>query len=61
MDWPLFVIGMNDTWRRGRKMLNGSLRPVAITSYRQMMQDRTREFLAQVRSNPGDFRAHLVL
>ena len=61
MDWPIFMSGMTETWRKGRKLLDGSLRLRAMVSYRQMMQEKTREFLAQLYSNPKDFRAHLDL
>jgi cytochrome P450 len=59
MDWPIFMTGMNETWRKGRKLLYRGLRPGAIISYRQMMQERTCELLAQLRANPKDFRAHV--
>ena len=55
------MTGTSETWRKGRKLLDGSLRPGAIMSYRQMMQEKTREFLAQLRANPNDFDTHLEL
>jgi cytochrome P450 len=61
MDWPVFMTGMTETWRKGRKLLDRSLRPGAMMSYRQMMQEKTFEFLAQLRANPKDFHAHLEL
>jgi cytochrome P450 len=59
MDWPLFSIGMNETWHKGRKILDRGLRPAAIISYRQMMQEKTRELLVQLHANPKDFCAHV--
>ena len=56
MDWPIFNSRMTETWREGRKILDHSLRMGAITSYHQMMQEKTREFLAQLSANPKDFR-----
>jgi len=61
MDWPLFMTGMTETWREGRKLLDRSLRPGAVISYRQMIQEKTREFLAQLRANPKDLHAHVDL
>ena len=61
MDWGIFSIGRTETWRKGRKILDGSLRAGAIKSYRQMMQERTRELLTQLCTNPRDFRAHVIL
>jgi cytochrome P450 len=59
MDWPIFMTGMNETWRKGRKLLYRGLRPGAIISYRQMMQEKTRELIAQLRANPKDFYTHV--
>jgi cytochrome P450 len=61
VDWLIFLGGMNDTWRKGRKILYGSLRSGAMGSYWQVMQENTNEFLAQLRANPKDFRAHIKL
>ena len=61
LEWPLFMIGMGDNWREGRKPLDSSLRSGAITSYRQMMQQKAREFLANLFSNPKDVHAHIEL
>ena len=61
MDWPVFMSGMSETWRQGRKLLDRSLRPGAVTSYRQMIQEKTIAFLAQLRANPKDFDAHVEL
>jgi hypothetical protein len=58
MDWPLFMTRMSETWREGRKLLDRSLRPGAVMSYRHIVQENTREFLAQVSANPRDFLSH---
>jgi cytochrome P450 len=52
---------MTETWREGRKLVDRSLRPGAIVSYRQMMQEKTREFLAELYSNPKNFHNLLKL
>jgi cytochrome P450 len=61
MDWPIFMTGMSETWRKGRKILDRSLQPGAMMSYRQMMHEKTRGFLAQLCANPKDFRDHIEL
>jgi cytochrome P450 len=61
LDWPLFTIRMNETWRKGRKLLDRSLRHGAMTLYLQMIQEKTREFLVRLRANPKDFRAHILM
>ncbi|KAI0274195.1 cytochrome P450, partial [Russula aff. rugulosa BPL654] len=60
-DWAIFMTGRTETWRKGRRILDGSLRPGAMMSYRQGMQEKTYELLAQLRESPNDFRAHLRL
>jgi hypothetical protein len=54
-EWPVFMIGLNETWRKERKILDCSLRPGALMSYRQVMQEKTHELLVQLRANPKDF------
>jgi cytochrome P450 len=49
------MIGLSETWRKERKILDGSLRPGAVMSYRQVMQEKTVELLVQLRANPKDF------
>jgi hypothetical protein len=61
MNWPIFVIGMTESWRKGRNLLDRGLRIGAMVLYRQMMQEKTREFLARLGANPKDFHAHLEL
>jgi cytochrome P450 len=61
MNWPIFMTGTTETWRKGRKILDGNLRPGAMVSYRQMMEEKTRDLLAQLCATPKDFHAHLKL
>jgi hypothetical protein len=61
MDWPLFMTGMTETWREGRKLVDHNLRPGAVMTYEQMMQEKTREFLTQLFASPKNFRAHVDL
>ena len=61
MNWPLFMTGMTETWREGRKLADHSLRPTAVIKYGQMMQEKTREFLTQLFATPKHFRAHVEL
>jgi hypothetical protein len=61
MDWPLFMTDMTETWREGRKLVDHSLRPVAVMTYGHMMQEKTREFLTQLLTTPKNFRTHIEL
>jgi hypothetical protein len=55
------MTGMSETWHKGRKLLDGSLRPGAIMSYQHMLQEKTREFLVKLCAKPKDFKAHVEL
>ena len=55
------MIGRTETWRKGRRMLEGSLRPGAMMSYQRGIQEKTYELLTQLRESPNDFRAHVRL
>jgi hypothetical protein len=61
MEWPLFMTEMTETWRKGRKVVDHSLRPGVVTTYRQMMQEKTHEFLTELLATPKNFRAHIKL
>ncbi len=50
-----------ETWRKGRRLLDGSLRPGALISYQQMMQEKTRDFLSQLLATPKDLFTHIGL
>ncbi|KAH9952456.1 cytochrome P450 [Russula dissimulans] len=61
LDWLVFIAKKSDSWREGRKVLDRSLRPGATISYRQMMQENTYWFLAQLLATPKEFREHIEL
>ena len=55
------MVGFNETWRKERKILDTSLRPGAVVSYRQVMEEKTRELLVRLCADPKDFIAHVNL
>ena len=61
MNWPLFMSNVTETWRGGRKLVDHSLRPGAVMTYGQMIQEKTREFLFQLFATPKDFCDHTEL
>jgi len=61
MDWLLPNSRKGERWREARKVLDRSLRPGATISYRQMMQENTHSFLAQLLATPKDFREYIEL
>jgi hypothetical protein len=60
-EWTLFMIQMGDAWREGRKLLDGNLRSGSMMLYHQMMQEKTREFLANLYATPKNVHAHIEL
>ena len=61
MDWFVPFTGMCDAWREERKLLDRGLRAGATVSYRQMMEEKTRWFLAQLIANPKEFHHSIEL
>ena len=61
MDWITPNLGVGEFWREGRKISDRSLRANAIVLYRQMMEERTRWFLAQLYANPKEHHHHIEL
>jgi hypothetical protein len=61
MDWFVPFTGMGDAWHKERKLLDRSLGAGATVSYRQMMEEKTRWFLAQLIANPKEFHHHIEL
>ena len=61
MNWIISNLGKVDSWREGRKLLDRGLRAGSTISYRQMMQEKTHWFLAQLLSDPNEFHHHIKL
>ena len=63
VDWLLPILHKDDVWSDRRKLLDRSLRPAqaASTSYRKIMEEKTRTFLSQLFVTPNDFRSHIGL
>ncbi|KAI0264172.1 cytochrome P450 [Gloeopeniophorella convolvens] len=62
LDWMLPNINRSELWKDGRRLLDRSLRPSAITtSYQQMIEEQTRLFLGKLLVTPQGFREHIEL
>jgi cytochrome P450 len=61
LDWLLPVRRKGDAWREGRKLVDRSLRPGAISSYRWMIEEKTHWFLGQLLTTPRQFRDHIQM
>jgi hypothetical protein len=61
MNWQIFRRGTSETWRKGRKILDRSLRSGEMISYGQLIQEKTRDFLGRLRADPKEFRDHIGL
>jgi len=57
--WNLGLGNCTEEWRLGLKLLNRSLRPASIVTYRPMLEAKAYELLSQVLANPDELEAHL--
>ena len=60
-EWILSVARSDERWRLGRRILDRSLRPGTITSYRPMIQAKTELLLSRLLANQDKWEAHLEL
>ncbi|KAI9433752.1 cytochrome P450 [Lactarius indigo] len=61
VDWVFFLARMGAYWRKGRKLLDRSLRPGATAPHRRLIEEKTRVFLGQLLVTPNAFREHIDL
>jgi len=64
MEWEWILpmaTSSSNYWRLGRRMLDRGLRPVAMASYRPMIQGRTRVLLSRLLENPHQWEDHFDL
>jgi hypothetical protein len=61
VDWTLPTARKGKPWRDGRRLLDRSLRPGATALHRQIIEERTCQFLSQLLSTPKNFREHIDL
>lgn len=61
MKWEWIVTFQNftESFRLSRKLLDRSLRPAAIATYRLLLETNARNLLTQVFANPDDLEAQL--
>ena len=59
LDWILVFSRLSESFHQARKLLDRSLRPAALASYRPMLETRVHNLLAQVLANPDELGAHL--
>jgi cytochrome P450 len=61
MQWLLPTTRSGERWRRGRRILDRSLRPGAAALHRPMLQTRARVLLSRLLTNPHQWEAHIEL
>ncbi|KAI9441797.1 cytochrome P450 [Lactarius indigo] len=61
VEWFFPHARMGNYWREGRKLLDRSLRPGAITPHRRLIEEKTHIFLGQLLATPNAFREHIDL
>ena len=49
----------NESFRQARKLLDRSLRPATLASYRPLLETRVHNLLARVLAKPDELEAHL--
>jgi len=57
--WNMGLGNCTEEWRLGLKLLNRSLRPASIATYRPTLEAKAYELLSQVLANPDELEAHL--
>jgi hypothetical protein len=61
MKWE-WIVGFSKytkSWRLARKLLDRSLRPAVIATYRPLLETKAHVLLTQVLADPNEFEAHL--
>ena len=59
--WVLPTARSDEHWRRGRKLLDRSLKPGAAALHRPMLQTRARVLLSRLLTNPKQWEDHIDL
>ena len=59
--WQIPIARYGENWRRGRKLLDRSLRPGAAAMYRPMQQGRVRVLLTRLLATPDEWQDHIEL
>lgn len=57
--WNLGLGNCTEEWRLGLKLLNRSLRPASIVTYRPLLEANVHGLLSHVLANPDELEAHL--
>jgi cytochrome P450 len=58
-EWIVTFSRYTESWRLARKLLDRSLRPAVIASYRPLLQTKAHVLLTQLLANPDELEAHL--
>jgi hypothetical protein len=57
-EWNLGFSSYSESFRQGRKLLDRSLRPASIATYRPLLQTKAHVLLTHVLANPDELDAH---
>ena len=57
-EWNLAFSNYTESFRQGRKLLDRSLRPATIATYRPLLQTKAHVLLTHVLANPDELDAH---
>ena len=57
-EWSLGLSNYTESFRQGRKLLDRSLRPATMATYRPPLQTKAHVLLTHVLANPDELDAH---
>jgi hypothetical protein len=57
-DWNLGFSNYTESFRQARKLLDRSLRPATIVTYRPLLQTKAHVLITQVLANPDELDAY---
>ena len=58
-EWHLAFSKHTESWRLSRRLIDRSLRPASIVTYRPLLQTKTQVLLTQLLTNPDKLDVHL--
>ena len=58
-EWHLAFSNHTESWRLTRRLIDRSLRPASIVTYRPLLQTKTQVLLTQLLANPDELDGHV--
>ena len=58
-EWNLAFSKNTESWRLARRLIDRSLRPASVVTYRPLLQTKAQVLLTQLLANPDELEGHL--